>query len=202
MTETKLFGLYEYNNLEVRDLSLAKYISLKPQIYPHSFAKHANKQFAKAKVNIVERLINKLMRGGTGEKMGGKIIRTHGKLQGKKTKAIHIVESAFEEVQRRTKQNPIQVLIKALENSAPREDTTRVRFGGMSYQIAVDISAQRRLDLALRNIVLAAISAAFDKKLTLEEALVNELVLAAANDPASYSVKRKNEIERIARSAR
>ncbi|HLC48188.1 MAG TPA: 30S ribosomal protein S7 [Candidatus Norongarragalinales archaeon] len=200
--EMKLFGLYEYTNLEIKDLSLAQHISLKPMIYPHSFAKHANIKFAKSKVNIVERLINKLLRGGTGEKMGGKIIRTHGKLQGKKTKAIKMVRNAFAEVQRRTKQNPIQVLIRALENSAPREDTTRVRFGGMSYQIAVDISAQRRLDLALRNIVLAAISAAFDKKLTLEDSLVNEIVLAANNDPASFSVKRKNEIERVARSAR
>ncbi|MEK6843345.1 MAG: 30S ribosomal protein S7 [Candidatus Micrarchaeota archaeon] len=200
--EIKLFGLYEYTNIEIKDLSLAQYISLKPLIYPHSFAKHANKQFAKAKVNIVERLINKLLRGGTGEKLGGKLIRTHGKLQGKKTKAIKMVKEAFEEVQKRTKTNPIQVLIRALENSAPREDTTRVRFGGMSYQIAVDISSQRRLDLALRNIVLASISAAFDKKLTLKDALVNEITLAASNDPASFSVKRKNEIERIARSAR
>ncbi|MFH1257878.1 MAG: 30S ribosomal protein S7 [Candidatus Micrarchaeota archaeon] len=200
--ETKLFGLYGYDNIEIKDMSLAKYISLKPLIYPHSFAKHANKQFAKAKVNIVERLINKMLRGGTGEKMGGKIIRTHGKLQGKKTKAIKMVMHAFEIVQQRTKQNPIQVLIRALENSAPREDTTRVRFGGMSYQVAVDISPQRRLDMALRNIVLAAISSAFDKKLTLEEALVNEIVLAANNDPMSFSVKRKNEVERIARSAR
>ena len=143
-----------------------------------------------------------MLRGGTGEKLGGKLIRTHGKLQGKKTKAIKMVKEAFEEVQKRTKTNPIQVLIRALENSAPREDTTRVRFGGMSYQIAVDISSQRRLDLALRNIVLASISAAFDKKLTLKDALVNEITLAASNDPASFSVKRKNEIERIARSAR
>ncbi|MBI5224393.1 30S ribosomal protein S7 [Candidatus Micrarchaeota archaeon] len=200
--EIKLFGLYEYNNIEIKDLSLAQYISLKPLIYPHSFAKHANKQFAKSKVNIVERLINKLLRGGTGEKLGGKLIRTHGKLQGKKTKAIKMVKEAFEEVQKRTKTNPIQVLVRALENSAPREDTTRVRFGGMSYQIAVDVSSQRRLDLALRNIVLASISAAFDKKLTLKDALVNEITLAASNDPASFSVKRKNEIERVARSAR
>ncbi len=199
--EAKLFGIYDYD-VEVRDRSLARHISLKPQIYPHSFAKHANQQFAKSKVNLVERLINKLMRGGTGEKLGGKLIRTHGKLQGKKTKAIKMVRNAFEEVQKRTKQNPIQVLIRAVENSAPREDTTRVRFGGMSYQVAVDISAQRRLDLALRNIVLAAITAAFDEKLTLEGALVNEIVLAANNDPSSFAVKRKNEIERIARAAR
>ncbi len=199
--DIKLFDRYDYN-VQVRDVSLAKFISLRPLQYPHTFAKHGNQQFAKSKVNLVERLVNKLMRGGTGEKLGGKIIRTHGKLQGKKTKVIRTVQRALEIVQQRTKQNPLQVLINAVENSAPREDITRVRFGGISYQLAVDISPQRRLDLALRNMALAAIMSSFDKPLTLEEAVANEIVLAATNDPNSYSIKRKNEIERIARSAR
>lgn len=199
--DSKLFGKYEYN-VEVRDRSLAKYMSLKPLRYPHTFARHGNTQFGKAKVNIVERLINKLMRGGTGEKLGGRIIRTHGKLQGKKTKVLKIVEGAFAKIAEKSKQNPLQLLIKAVENSAPREDITRVRFGGISYQLAVDVSAQRRLDVSLRNIALAAIMSSFDNILTLEDALVNEITLAATNDPSSYSIKRKNEVERIARSAR
>ncbi|MBU1197693.1 30S ribosomal protein S7 [Candidatus Micrarchaeota archaeon] len=199
--DVKLFGKYDFN-VQVQDVSLAKYISLKPVRYPHTFARHGNKQFAKGKVNLVERLVNKLMRGGTGEKMGGKIIRTHGKLQGKKTRMIKTVEKAFAEVQKRTKQNPVQVLVQAVENSAPREDITRVRFGGISYQLAVDISAQRRLDLSLRNIALAAIISSFKNPLTLTEALTNEIVLAATNDPNSFSIKRKNEVERVSRSAR
>ncbi|MFH1107541.1 MAG: 30S ribosomal protein S7 [Candidatus Micrarchaeota archaeon] len=199
--ENKLFGKYGYD-VEIKDQSLGKYISLRPLAYPHTFGRHGNTQFAKGRVNLVERLVNKLMRGGTGEKLGGKIIRTHGKLQGKKTKVIKVVESAFEIVMDRTKQNPVQLLVKAVENSAPLEDVTRVRFGGISYQLAVDISPQRRLDVALRNIALAAIMSAFDKKLKLEEALANEIALASNNDPASYSVKRKNEAERMARSAR
>ncbi len=202
MEEVKLFGKYSYDNIAVGDVSLGKYISLKPVQYPHTFARHGNKQFAKGKVNLVERLANKLMRGGTGEKLGGKIIRTHGKLQGKKTRVIGMVEKAFEIVQQRTKQNPIQVLVKAVENSAPREDVTRVRFGGMSYQLAVDISPQRRLDVALRNITLAAIISSFDARLTLEDALANEIVLASTGDANSYSIKRRNEAERVSRSAR
>ncbi|MFH1200216.1 MAG: 30S ribosomal protein S7, partial [Candidatus Micrarchaeota archaeon] len=170
--ENKLFGIYDYN-VEIKDASLAKYISLRPLSYPHTFGRHGNTQFAKGKVNIVERLINKLMRGGTGEKLGGKIIRTHGKLSGKKTKCIRAVQSAFSIAADKTRQNPVQLLIKAIENAAPLEDVTRVRFGGISYQLAVDISPQRRLDVALRNIALAAIMSAFDKKLKLEEALAN-----------------------------
>ncbi len=198
----KLFGKYDYAGAVVSDASLAQYVSLKPLRLPHTFARHGNKQFAKAKVNIVERLANKLMRGGTGDKIGGKVIRTHGRLQGKKTKVLKIIEKAFALISEKTKQNPIQVLVNAVENAAPREDTTRVRFGGISYQVAVDVSASRRLDLALRNIALAAIMQAFNKKTTLAEAVASEVMAAATNDQSSYAVKRKNETERMARSAR
>lgn len=199
--ENKLFGKYDYN-IVITDPSMKQYISF--GVFPtvHSFARHANKAFAKTKVNIVERLANKLMRGGTGEKTGGKIIRTHGKLQGKKSRVIGIIKQAFEIVEKRTNKNPIQVLVEAIQNSAPREDITRVKFGGMSYQTAVDVSPSRRLDMALRNLSLAAIISSFDEKATLADCLANELVLASQGSVDSYSVKRRNEIERIARSAR
>ncbi|MFH1056455.1 MAG: 30S ribosomal protein S7 [Candidatus Micrarchaeota archaeon] len=202
MMQNKLFGKYDYEGVAVTDPGLKKHISLKPLVVPHTFARHANKPFGKSNVNLVERLVNKLMRGGTGEKIGGRVIRTHGKLQGKKTKVLKVVEESFAFVAEKTKKNPIQVLVDAVQNSAPREDITRVRFGGVSYQLAVDISPQRRLDLALRNLALATIMGAFNNKTTLSQALSNELVLAAQNDPLSYSVKRKNESERMARSAR
>ncbi len=197
----KAFGKYGYD-VTVSDVSLAPYLSLRKLELPHTFARHANKQFAKSKVNIVERLANKLMRGGTGEKLSGRVIRTNGRLQGKKSKALRIVREAFETVAAKSGQNPVQLLVRAVENSAPREDITRVRFGGMSYQVAVDVSAQRRMDLALRNIALAAIINSFDKKLTLAQALADELLLASNNDLNSYAVKRRNEAERMARSAR
>ncbi|MGB9577239.1 MAG: 30S ribosomal protein S7 [Candidatus Micrarchaeia archaeon] len=200
--EAKLFGKYSYDGITVDDPSIAPYISLKPVKIPHSFARHANKKFAKSKVNIVERLANKLMRGGTGEKLGGKVIRTHGKLQGKKTRTIKAVEEAFDIVATQTKQNPLQLLVKAIQYSAPREDITRIKMGGMNYQVATDISAQRRLDLALRNIALAALISSFAKKETLAEALAKEIILASANSPDSYSIKRKNETERMAKAAR
>jgi small subunit ribosomal protein S7 len=198
--ETKLFGKYEWN-AEVKDKTLAQYISINPVIIPHSHARLANKHLSKGKVNIVERLVNKLMRGGTGEKIGGKLIRTHGKLQGKKSKAIKIVENAFEEISKKGK-NPIQTLVSAVENSAPREDVTRIRLGGVAYQNAVDISALRRLDVALRNLTIAAIINSFDKKMTMSEALADELVKASENSQDSYAVKKKNEIERMAKSVR
>ena len=199
---TKLFNKYEYTGLEVKDISLKTYINLRPLVIPHTHARHANKQFAKAKVNLVERLANKLMRGGTGGKLGGKVIRTKGALQGKKLKVLNIIEQAFDSAAEKTKKNPIQLLILAVENSAPREDVTRVRLGGVSYQVAVDIGAMRRLDLALGNIALAALTSAFKKRDTVAVALANEIILASSGDQTSYSIKRRNETERMARSAR
>jgi small subunit ribosomal protein S7 len=198
----KIFSKYDMTEVQVTDPSLKKYVDLSPVSIPHSHGRHGNKQFGKMKVNIVERLVNKLMRGGTGEKTSGKVIRTHGRLQGKKFKAMKIVEEAFDSIAKSTKTNPVQVFVDAIQNTTPREDTTRVQYGGVSYQVAVDVSAGRRLDMALRNLGLAAIIGAFDKKKTLSEALADEITLAAKNDQNSYAIKKRDETERMARSAR
>lgn len=196
-----LFGKYSYD-VKVSDPSLRNYVNLTPQEYPMSFRRGSQKQFSKADINIIERLENSLMRGGTGSKIGGHVIRTEGRLQGKKQKVLKIIESAFDRVSQKTNQNPIEIFIRALENSAPIEDTTRVRYGGIISNVAVDVSASRRLDIALRNIAIAAIVGAFKKKRKIDEALADELILAANNDVNSYATKRKNEIERMARSAK
>ncbi len=199
----KLFNKYDVSEVEVTDPSLAEVISLKAVVVPHSFGRHAKKQFAKVKVNVVERLINKLMRGGTGEKTSGRVIRTHGRLQGKKLKLLKEVERAFDIIYEKTKENPVQVLVRAIENAAPREDTTRVSYGGVTYQVAVDISATRRLDLALRNIALAALMGTFNKNTTLAESLANEIMYTAKGDlQNSYAIRKRDEMERMARSAR
>jgi len=200
--EVRLFNKYDWNDVAITDRGISGYISLEPVIFPHSFGRHASRQFGKVKVNLVERLINKLMRGGTGEKLSGKVIRTKGNLQGKKTIAIGIVRDAFEVISNKTKKNPIQVLADAVQNSAPREDVTRVQFGGVFYQVAVDVSASRRVDMSLRNITLATIMQSFAKKKTMSEALADELMLAANADINSYAIKKRDEIERIARGAR
>lgn len=201
--EEKLFGKYDLKDVQITDPSIGPYISLSKVIIPHTHGRAAKIQFAKRKVNLVERLANKLMRGGTGEKTSGKVIRTDGRLQGKKTKVLKIVEQAFDIVAERTKKNPVQLLVDAVQNAAPREDFTRVSMGGVVYQVAVDISASRRLDMALRNIALAAIMGAFDKKKTLAEALADEIEFAAKGDVnSSYAIKKRDETERMARSAR
>lgn len=198
----KIFGKYETEEVEIRDPSLKTVVYFgTPRV--HTFGRYQKRQHGKFKLNIVERLVNKLMRGGTGEKTSGKVIRTKGRLQGKKMRMLGVVERAFEIVEKKAKANPVQVLVKALENSAPREDITRVSHGGISYQIAVDVSATRRLDLALRNITLSALMRCFNKPTSLSESLADEIIYTAGGDlQNSYSIKKRDELERMARSAK
>ncbi len=199
----KLFGKWDYDGVEFSDKSIEQVVSLRPLTVPHSFGRHAKRGLQKLKVNIVERLINKLMRGGTGAKVGGKVIRTHGRLQGKKLRMTKVVEETFDKIQLRTKKNPIQILVNAIENAAPREGVTRVQMGGVSYQLSVDLSASRRIDIALRNIALSALMKNFDKPGSLSDTLADEIIAAAENDVHnSYAIKRKDEMERMAKAAR
>jgi len=187
-SEIKLFGKWSFEGVDVRDPSLKKYISLKPVWLPHTGGRHEHKRFGKAEVPIVERLINKLMRPG---RQGGK-----------KHLAYNIVKKAFDIIYLKTGENPIQVLVRAIENAAPREETTRIAYGGIVYHVAVDVSPQRRVDLALRFITEGARIAAFNNPKPIEECLADEIILAAAGDPKSYAISRKEEIERIALSSR
>ncbi|HID09359.1 TPA: 30S ribosomal protein S7 [Candidatus Micrarchaeota archaeon] len=197
-----LFGRWDTSEVVVKDVSLKDYISLRPIIVPHTHGRHAKKHMGKKDVPIVERLINKLMRSGQGaRKLGGRYIRGRGGC-GKKLLAMKIVEEAFEIVEQRTGQNPVQVLVDAVVNAAPREDVVRVQVGGVLVPVAVDVSPLRALDVALRNIALAAFSKSFNSKVSAAEALAEELIAAAQNDPKSFAVMRREEIERIARRSR
>ena len=186
--EIKLFGKWSYEGIEVRDPSLKRYISLKPVWLPHTGGRHEHRRFGKAEVPIVERLINKLMRPGRNA--------------GKKHLAYNIVKQAFELIYLKTGENPLQVLVRVIENAAPREETTRIMYGGIAYHVAVDVSPQRRVDLALRFITDGARNAAFNNPKPIEECLADEIIAAANYDPKSYAIQRKEEIERIALSSR
>lgn len=198
----KVFGKWETENVQISDGSLAKYINLLSRPIPHTFGKLTRKKFEKGELCLVERLINKVMRSGQGKrKLSGKYIRGRGGC-GKKLQAMKIVEDALTIVERETKQNPVQILVKAVENSGPREDTTRIKRGGISYTVSVDVSPLKRVDESLKNIALAAFSSSFNKKTNAAQALAKELILAAKEDNASFSIKRRDEVERIAKSSR
>ena len=183
-----LFGKYSFSGIVVPNPGLQRYINIEPVSIPHTGARHANRPFAKMYMNIVERLINGMMRTEKGT--------------GQKAKMYRVVEEAFGLIEDRTKSNPIQVYIDALCNSAPKEEVTRLRYGGINVPKAVDVSASRRLDIALRNLCRGAINSSHKKSKRLPQTLADELILASKRDISSYAVGKKEEIERIAASAR
>lgn len=200
-TDVKLYNKWSFANIKVDDRTLETYINLKPIIVPHSAGRHEHKRFWKtSKVSIIERFNNRLLSPGF---IGGKI-RGHKSSynSGKKSKLLKSVENAFILIELLTEQNPIQVLIDAIINTAPREETTKIAMGGISYASAVDIAPQRRIDLAIKYIVQAIGARSHANVKQFEENLAQELILAANNSQESRAVKRKDEIERIAVSAR
>lgn len=186
--EIKLFQKWTFKDIAVVDIGLQRYLNLTPMVAPHSMGRHEHQRFRKAKVNIVERLINGLMRSG--------------KNSGKKAKATNIVKETFEIINLRTNKNPIEVLVKAVENASPCEDTTRVSYGGVVYHLSVDVAPQRRIDLAIRHITEGARASSANNPRSIQETLADELVLAANKDIKSVAIAKRHEIERVAQSSR
>jgi small subunit ribosomal protein S7 len=185
-TNALLFGRWPVEDMVYRDPSTERYITVTP--IAHTMGRHADKQFKKSEISIVERLINRLMQ--TDENTGKKQLTTK------------IVEGAFETVHERTDENPVQILIRAVENAAPREETVRLKYGGISVPKAVDISPQRRVDQALKFLAEGVYSDSFKTPTDAEEALASQLVGAANNDVQTYAINQKTEKERVAAAAR
>jgi small subunit ribosomal protein S7 len=163
---------------------------------PHSGGRHEHRKFGETRVNIVERLVNQMMH------FGKKYAKNTGRMGGKKQKAMNIVKTAFIIIELKTGQNPVQQLVKAIENASPNEDTTRLSYGGVVYHQSVDISPVRRIDLALRFMSEGVREATFASSRSVEEVLADEIIQAAAGDSNSFSVKKKNEQERVAMASR
>lgn len=184
------------SNIEIQDIGLKNAISLKKVIIPLTFGRSALKRFNKAEVNIVERLVNKLMH------FGKKYAKNTGRMGGKKTRSINTVKEAFEIIHLKTGKNPIEVLVRAVENSAPNEDTTRIVYGGTVYHVSVDVAPIRRVDMALRFIAEGVRDATFSNPKAIEEYLAEHLISSSENDPNAPSIKKKHELERVAQASR
>ncbi len=197
--EFKIFGKWNAQEVVIEDPGLKRYLSIKHVGVPHSSGRNANKQFSQAEVHLVERLMNKLMVTGHEGKTHK---RTSGRNTGKKLLAYGIVKDAFEIIEKRTKKNPLQVLVDAVSNASPREETTMLKYGGVSYHQSVDVAPKRRLDVALRFIAVGAAKSAFQKKKSIANSLAEEIISASKHDQKCYSIARKDEIERVAKAAR
>ncbi len=198
----RVFGKWDASEIKIKDAGLVPYITLENKLSMHTFGASTAQGKSKERINIIERLVNKLMRSGQGKKkLGGKFYR--GRLNcGKKLLSLKAVDEAFDTINKKTGKNPIQVFIEALENSTPNEDVTRITKGGVASAESVDVAPIKKLDEAIKNIVLATFANTFSSKNTFSDTLASEIMLAASKDQKSYSIKRKDEIERIARSSR
>ncbi|MDA0877683.1 MAG: 30S ribosomal protein S7 [archaeon] len=185
---TKVFGKWDASEVTCRDPGLAPYVNLTTVGVPHTGGRHANAWFGKAKLSVVERYINKLMRSG--------------KYTGKKQGAMKAFEEALDTMHERSGDNPLQLFVDALCYAAPMEEITRIKFGAVSQPKAVDASPSRRLDIALRNLAAGAASGTRKSKRTLTQCIVNEITKASSGDVTSFAVAKKEEVERIAASAR
>jgi len=199
MAEILAFNKWSTAGIKVDDMGLQRYVVLEARIVPKTGARYAGRKFHKSKVFIVERLINKVMIPGHKSK---KHLRSSGHITGKSALAYRIVMDAFKLIEQRTKENPIKVFVKALENAAPREEIVTIEYGGARYPKATDCAPQRRVDVALRYFIQGAYDNSFNKKKAIEEALADEIMAAYRLDAKSLAISKKSEIERQADSSR
>ena len=198
-TDIKVFNRWGVSGIKVDDLGLVDYITLEPRIVPRTGARYAGSKFHKSKVFIVERLMNKIM--GVGHK-GKKHNKTSGHVTGKAQTAYHILEQVLAMVERRTKKNPIEVLVRAIENAAPREEIVTIEYGGARYPRAVECAPQRRIDLVLRYFTQGAYQKSFNGKKKIVECLADEIVNAFNMSNQSNAIAKKLEVERQADASR
>lgn len=186
---TLVFGKWDASEvITTSDPGLAPYINLQTVGTPHSGGRHANAWMGKAKLSLVERFINGLMRTGRNG--------------GKKQYAAKAFEEALDVIHERTKENPLQALVDAITHAAPMEEVTRIKFGAVSQPKAVDSAPSRRLDLAIRHLCMGSITATYKTTKTLKDGIISEIMKAKDGDIASYAVAKKEEVQRIAASAR
>lgn len=194
----KIFDLYDVNEIKIEDPGLRRVINLDVKLLLKSHGKSREK-FGKTKVNIIERVANLVaVPGHRGKKH--RIQTSHA--SGKYSRNMKIVLDALKIVEEKTKKNPVGVLVKAIENAAPRDEITHIEYGGARYPQAVDVSPLRRINLVLRYLVHGAYDKAFNKKIKIQQALAEQIILTYENKPESFAISKKNESEKQADSAR
>lgn len=128
---------------------------------------------------IVQRVINKLMKGG------------------KKVTAERIFYGALQLVAEKTGRNPLEVFTQAMRNITPQVEVRPRRVGGATYQVPMEVSAARQSTLAIRWLVNASRKR---PERTMVERLANELMSAANRE--GEAVRRREEVHRMAEANR
>jgi len=195
----KYFNRWGLEGVTITDMGLKGYVTLQPRIVPKTGNRNTHTRFHKSQLSIVERLINKVMVPGHKSK---KHTKSSGDKTGKAITAMQIVHDALEVIETKTKENPIAVLVRAIENGAPREEVLTIEYGGARYPKAVECAPQRRVDIVLRYLTQGAYNKSFDGKKTIVQSLSDEILNAANMNVASMAISKKLEVERQADSGR
>src|SRR3989304_6360036 len=194
MSEIKIFNKWDIQGIEISDPGLKRYVNLKPVIVPRNFGRHAKHQYHKSQVNIIERFLTHLFIPGH---KGKKHFISSGRSAGKTLTAYKILNETFRILEEKTKKNPVEILVKAIENSALREEVTSFQVGGIIVRRAVITSPQRRVDLAIRLIVQSSYQKSVNKPKTFPQALSDELIATYNYDAQnSNAIREKERIER------
>lgn len=195
--DVKLFNRWD-SNVAVNDPSLKGYINLDPKILPRSAGTQRGR-FHKSKMHIVERLALKMLVSGH---VGKKHRLTSGKFSGNYINVLDAVERALGIIEKKENKNPIEILVRAIENAALREEVISFQMGSIMARESVITAPQRRVDKTLRAIAQSAYRRAFNKNKGLAEALADELLAAYKNSSDSFAIKEKERVEREATGAR
>merc|ERR1712025_960194 len=177
--------------LILTDLSLVDYVPVKGKysiFVPHTAGRYQTKRFRKAQCPLVERLVCSMM--------------MHGRNNGKKLMAIRIVKHTFEIIHLITGKNPLQIFVDAVMKCGPREDSTRIGSAGVVRRQAVDVSPLRRVNQAIYLLCTGARNSSFRNIKSIAECLADEIMNAAKESSNSYAIKKKDEIERVAKANR
>ena len=193
----KLFGRWD-SNISVENPGLRNYISLEARFLPRSAGIHRSR-FHKSKMHITERLaLHFFVTGHSGKKHR----LTSGRFGGNFNNVMKIIEKAFSIIEEKEKKNPVEVLVRAIENAALREEIISYQMGSIMARESVITAPQRRVDRTLRFFAQGSYKKSFGKKKSVSECLADELIAASKNSSDSYGIKEKERIENEASGAR
>jgi small subunit ribosomal protein S7 len=114
-------------------------------------------------------------------------------VEGKKAVAEQIVYGAFDVVIERTREDPLKIFHRAIENCKPRVEVKSRRVGGATYQVPVEVKPNRQMALAMRWLVAYARERPGK---SMRDKLANELIEAAHE--RGNAVKKRDDVHRMA----
>ena len=195
----KIFDKYDVSKIEIKDAALKPYLNVRSKLLIKSHGRRNFENLGATKVNVIERLANRLaVSGHVGKKH--KIITSWS--SGKYNRNMKTVVEVLALIEQKTKQNPVQVFVSSIENASPRDEVTVIEQAGARYPQAVDVSPIRRINLAIRWMIQGAYTKSFGKKKHMSDALASEIIAASQANMESYAMSKKNEAEKQADSAR